>query len=489
MVTYLHGRRRHVLYGGIAIVMALVMIFSLSSIAKADFTSKSVHAAPTNGSGSFTYNGVLFTHAPSYNYGPSIIQSGNTRQYWWCGGGVNPATGVATDVIFYRSYDISSGQYSPVQLVLSPSAGPNVWDEAYTCDPSVIEGQFVNPGNGQTYTYAMYYTGTDRGPNGIDAGTSLDGTNNRIGLAYSQDGVNWTKYAQNPVIFPQTYPTNTYGAGQPASYNGDGKAGIRIFHTDTSTSVGTRMWIRQTSDGIHFGNPTLITNQGMIPGQQQPGMANSDFAFDYQTNTFYAALALPGRPGDRETYHIGLYSLDANDFLSGQGTWTQLGLIDTNLTGSYLNHSPGLVRDIYGNVTPFLPNIEVVFSTGTNDPNTWNLSSATWSPNAPPPPPTPGSGATCSVQYVNSNQWNTGFAGNITITNTGSTPINGWTLVFTFPNNQQITQSWDSTYTQQGSKLRSPTSRIIVRSRQVGQPRQVSTPPGAAPTPIQPRLR
>ena len=324
-------------------------------------------------------NGVLF-HRDGYDYGPSIIQQGTIRQYWWCGEGQNPATGIYTDNIFYRSYDSSTGQYSPISLVLSPSPGPNVWDEAYTCDPSVIKGQFVNPANGQTYAYAMYYTATDRGPGGIDTGGPLDGTNNRIGLAYSNDGISWVKYANNPVIYPQNSPSDTYAAGQAATYSYDGKAGIYVFHTDCSnTTLGCRLWSRKASDGIHFGAPTLISNQGLLPNQQ-PQMGNNDVAIDWQEGQVYGALELPQRSGDRETYEIGLYRMSSSDFFNGQGTWQTLGRIDTNLTGSYLNHSPGIVRDQFGNVTPFLPSIEVAFAEGTNDPNTWDLSSVTWNP-------------------------------------------------------------------------------------------------------------
>ncbi|MFD1045518.1 cellulose binding domain-containing protein [Kibdelosporangium lantanae] len=42
--------------------------------------------------------------------------------------------------------------------------------------------------------------------------------------------------------------------------------------------------------------------------------------------------------------------------------------------------------------------------------------------------------------------WNTGLTENITITNTGTTPINGWSLVFTLPGGQTITSGWNATY-------------------------------------------
>jgi len=56
--------------------------------------------------------------------------------------------------------------------------------------------------------------------------------------------------------------------------------------------------------------------------------------------------------------------------------------------------------------------------------------------------------AGCRVDYT-VNQWTNGFTGNVTITNLG-TPINGWTLEWDFAGNQQITQSWNGSYTQTG---------------------------------------
>src|SRR5579885_1607906 len=73
---------------------------------------------------------------------------------------------------------------------------------------------------------------------------------------------------------------------------------------------------------------------------------------------------------------------------------------------------------------------------------------------APTPTSTPISGAGCRVQYVIANQWNTGFTANVNITNTGSTAINGWTLVFTFPNGQTLQPSpWNGNFSQSGSTV------------------------------------
>ncbi len=68
--------------------------------------------------------------------------------------------------------------------------------------------------------------------------------------------------------------------------------------------------------------------------------------------------------------------------------------------------------------------------------------------------PTSGTtGVACSVHYAITNQWPGGFGASLTITNTGSTMINGWTLTFSFPNGQTVTQLWNGSYTQSGSAV------------------------------------
>ncbi|MFY1633546.1 PHB depolymerase family esterase [Solwaraspora sp. WMMB335] len=67
---------------------------------------------------------------------------------------------------------------------------------------------------------------------------------------------------------------------------------------------------------------------------------------------------------------------------------------------------------------------------------------------APPttaPPTTPPPSGACRVAY-GVNAWNTGLVASITITNTGTSGINGWTLAFTLPSGQSIISGWNATY-------------------------------------------
>jgi acetylxylan esterase len=66
-------------------------------------------------------------------------------------------------------------------------------------------------------------------------------------------------------------------------------------------------------------------------------------------------------------------------------------------------------------------------------------------PSSPPPSSPPPTGSGCRVSYV-TNTWNNGLTANITITNTGGSAINGWSLAFTLPSGQTITSGWNAAY-------------------------------------------
>jgi poly(3-hydroxybutyrate) depolymerase len=59
--------------------------------------------------------------------------------------------------------------------------------------------------------------------------------------------------------------------------------------------------------------------------------------------------------------------------------------------------------------------------------------------------PTPPGTASCRVSDTIS-AWNSGLTSNITITNTGTSTIDGWSLAFTLPGGQAITSGWNATY-------------------------------------------
>ena len=68
-----------------------------------------------------------------YDYSPSVIQSGNLQQVWWCGEGQNPNVGTQfTDTIQYESIDLTTGARNGPMEVLA--ATPGAWDP---CIPAI----------------------------------------------------------------------------------------------------------------------------------------------------------------------------------------------------------------------------------------------------------------------------------------------------------------------------------------------------------------
>ena len=81
---------------------------------------------------------------------------------------------------------------------------------------------------------------------------------------------------------------------------------------------------------------------------------------------------------------------------------------------------------------------------------------------APSPTPTPTPSPTsssspgalsCSAAYSLVNSWSGGFQAQLTLTNTGGAAISPWTLTWTFPGDQQITDLWNAAYTQSGEQV------------------------------------
>ncbi|XVV01631.1 glycoside hydrolase family 9 protein [Actinosynnema sp. CA-248983] len=95
-------------------------------------------------------------------------------------------------------------------------------------------------------------------------------------------------------------------------------------------------------------------------------------------------------------------------------------------------------------------------------------------------------GATyCKVTYQQST-WSTGLSAYVTIQNTSNAPWPSWTLKFTWPGNQKITQGWSANWTQSGQMV-TATSVSWNSNVPVGGSVQVgfnasSTPPHLEPT-------
>lgn len=98
--------------------------------------------------------------------------------------------------------------------------------------------------------------------------------------------------------------------------------------------------------------------------------------------------------------------------------------------------------------------------TGTTTPPPTSTTTAPPTTTPPPttttPPPTtttPPLGTTCHVTYERQSEWGGGFTANVTVNNTGTVAMNGWTVKFNYPGDQKITSAWNATATQSGQTV------------------------------------
>jgi endoglucanase len=64
------------------------------------------------------------------------------------------------------------------------------------------------------------------------------------------------------------------------------------------------------------------------------------------------------------------------------------------------------------------------------------------------PAPQASAATGCSASYATASQWSGGFVGGVTVTDTGSTALTGWTVTFTFGGDQKVTSAWNAALTQ-----------------------------------------
>jgi beta-xylosidase len=143
-------------------------------------------------------------------------------------------------------------------------------------------------------------------------------------------------------------------------------------------------------------------------------------------------------PGGESVYlDNGTYLLIYHYYDANQNGAVKFNIVDLSWNGNWPQIGAGIA-------TPTPNGGQTPSATPTHTPTATPGSTTT---------PTPSSGNSCAVTYTVTNQWSDGFGANVTIANTGASTINGWTLTWTFPGGQTITQIWNASYTQSGNRV------------------------------------
>lgn len=66
---------------------------------------------------------------------------------------------------------------------------------------------------------------------------------------------------------------------------------------------------------------------------------------------------------------------------------------------------------------------------------------------------TPATPGPCKVTYTTHGEWPEGFNTQVTVTNTGTRAIDGWTLNWSFPGGQAVRRHWSAALTQDGATV------------------------------------
>jgi len=112
----------------------------------------------------------------------------------------------------------------------------------------------------------------------------------------------------------------------------------------------------------------------------------------------------------------------------------------------FFGNDPGLtqIRNQFG--IDFRANLGDIIARNTGVPRTELPPNVFFDRGFAPP-------TSCRVTYNVVNQWPQGFQTDISITNTGSTPITAWAMRFTYANGQVITDAWNSINEQDGLRV------------------------------------
>ncbi|HET7013050.1 MAG TPA: cellulose binding domain-containing protein [Streptosporangiaceae bacterium] len=236
------------------------------------------------------------------------------------------------------------------------------------------------------------------------------------------------------VLIDNEDPSNSYAVslaysgftpnGSPTVYTFAANGTSITSASQSSTSSVTVSPYSLTVVHVPGSGGTGVTAPG-APGQPTvSGLSSSTSG----NNTGTATLSWPASTAGTNPvakYNVYQQGSGGTTTLAGTATGTSITLTGLTIGTTYTYNVIAL--DSQGNQS--LPSPPVTFT-------------------VPPP-----ANSSCAVHYVVNSSWPGGFNASITLTNKGTTAINGWTLTFTFPSGEAVQGGWDGTWTQSGQNV------------------------------------
>jgi hypothetical protein len=299
--------------------------------------------------------------------------------------------------------------------------------------------------NNHTDANAFNYNWYNGGVTNVATGSPH---NNTLTGNVQVSGTSWPTSAQQ-VINQSGIQRSTVSVTNPGGQSGTvGTAisGVQIHATDsvsgqtlTFAASGLPAGLSISSSGLITGTPTVAgTSSVTVTARDSTGVSGSaSFTWTISGGTgATVSVTNPGGQSGTVGTAISGVQVVATDSTAGQTlTFTASGL-PAGLSIS----SSGLITG-----TPTVAGTSSVTVTATDSAGTSGSASFTWTVSG-------AAGGVCRVAYVK-NEWSGGFTANVTVTNTGSATVNGWSVAWTFPGDQKVTSGWNATLTQSGSAV------------------------------------
>jgi predicted carbohydrate-binding protein with CBM5 and CBM33 domain len=291
-------------------------------------------------------------------------------------------------------------------------------------EPAEAHGAMMAPGS---RTYLCWL-------DGLDSTGAVNPKNPACAAAVAQSGAaslyNWFAVLRSD------------GAGRTSGFIPDGQAcsggtggpynftGFNLARTDwplTHLTAGSTMRFDYNNWAKHPGTFSLyITKDSWSPTRPLAWSDLESQPFGQVTNP-----ASVGGPGTAD----------------GRYSWT--GRLPANKTGRHLIYSVWSRSD--SNET-FYGCSDVVFDGGNGEVT--GVGDSTLPPPGgedPTDPTDPPPSGTCTATFSTTSSWNGGFQGAVSLRNTSTSPLGGWTVHWTWPGSQSITQAWNGRSSSAGS--------------------------------------
>jgi len=207
--------------------------------------------------------------------------------------------------------------------------------------------------------------------------------------------------------------------------------------TLTWTATGLPAGLAISSSGLISGTPTANSTSNVTVTATDGTGASGTASFTFTINGGTGNTVTVTNPGAR-TGTVGTAAslqVSATDSAAGQ----TLTFSATGLPAGLTISSSGLISG-----TPTAAATSNVTVTARDGTGATGSASFTWTISGG------NTGGTCHVTYTRNSEWPGNFTAQVVIANTGTSAINGWSLTFTFPGDQKVTNNFNGGFSMSG---------------------------------------